>query len=61
MAAARREGAASTPFTRAMEALSEAVGAGPQGWNDDPERTAEEVVAALERAIRLLARRRARS
>jgi hypothetical protein len=61
MAAARRKGAPPAPFARAMAALSQAVGAGPQGWNDQPERTAAEVVAALERAARLLGRRRARS
>ncbi len=57
MAAAHREGTASTSFAQAMDALSEAVGAGPQGWNDRPERTADDVVDALGEAIRMLGRR----
>ncbi len=37
-----------------MSALSIVVGAGPQSWNDEPERAENEVLAALTAALKLL-------
>jgi hypothetical protein len=63
MAAARRNVAAKgdvdpAVLALAMAALSTVVGAGPQSWNDRPERTAEDVAAALTDAVALLVRGR---
>ncbi len=45
-------------FALAMSALSSVVNAGPQSWNDRPERTTDEVITALTEAIDLLTGRR---
>jgi hypothetical protein len=41
-------------FALAMHAFSSVVDAGPQTWNDRPDRSAPEVVGALTDALRLL-------
>jgi hypothetical protein len=52
--AATREAVAQAPFALAMSALSTVVGAGPQSWNDEPERSQNDVLAALAAAPKLL-------
>ena len=42
------------PFALAMNALSTVVDAGPQSWNDKPDRAQSEVVAALTAALQHL-------
>jgi len=64
MAAARRQAAEEDDntdhqaFALAMSALSSVVNAGPQTWNDSPERTIDEVLTALTEAIALVTSRR---
>jgi hypothetical protein len=43
-------------FAHAMSALSNVVDAGPQSWNDHPERTIDQVRKAFTDAIRYLSR-----
>ena len=43
-----------TPFALVMDALSTVIGAGPQSWNDQPERCRNDVLAAFTAAHRLL-------
>ncbi len=52
--ATRDEPRAETPFALAMNALSTVVGAGPQSWNDHPERRQNDVLDAFTAARRLL-------
>ncbi len=52
--AAAREALARAPFAVAMSALSTVVGAGPQSWNDEFERSHDDVLAALAAALKLL-------
>ena len=60
MAAARRHAAEegdateSEAFAVAMGTLSSVVDAGPQSWNDDPERTIDQVITALTASIELV-------
>ena len=43
-----------TPFALAMNALATAVDAGPQSWNDHPERCQNDVLDAFTAARRIL-------
>jgi hypothetical protein len=43
-----------TPFVLAMDALATTVDAGPQSWNDRPERCQDDVLEAFRAAHRLL-------
>lgn len=53
-AAAHKEAPTQTPFALAMSAVSTAVSAGPQSWNDHPEPSHDEVLAALTTALKLV-------
>ena len=52
--AALHETLTRAPFGLAMNALSTVVDAGPQSWNDDPERGRDDVLVALAAALELL-------
>lgn len=44
----------SKPYTRAIGQLHRLVGKWPEKWNDQPERTKEEVIAMLHKAAKLI-------